>query len=71
VRGHPLLTVMHTLWIREQNRIASQLFNMFGPNKTDQFYYQQARRIVIAEMQQITYTEYLPVLIGMLRTRPS
>lgn len=36
------------------------------PGQTDEYYYQQARRVVIAELQHITYTEYLPILIGNL-----
>ncbi|KAI9556896.1 hypothetical protein GHT06_016690 [Daphnia sinensis] len=62
----PLLAVMHTLWLREHNRVANQLYNIYGSDKTDEFYYQQARRIVIAEFQHITYKEYLPVLLGPL-----
>lgn len=54
---------MHTLWVREHNRIADNLYTV-APNQTDEFYYQHARRIVIAEMQHIIYTEYLPVIIG-------
>ena len=60
----PLLTVMHTIWLREHNRVANQLYALFGTNKTDEFYYQEARRVVIAEFQHITYTEYLPILLG-------
>lgn len=60
----PLMTVMRTLWIREHNRVAKQIATL-KPGQSDEYYYQQARRIVIAEMQHITYTEYLPVLIGM------
>ena len=59
-----LLTVMHTIWLREHNRVANQLYALFGTNKTDEFYYQEARRIVIAEFQHITYNEYLPILLG-------
>jgi peroxidase len=56
---------MHTLWLREHNRVAEYLYRGV-PNKTDEFYYQHARRIVIAEMQHIIYTEYLPVIIGTM-----
>ncbi|XP_057373484.1 chorion peroxidase-like [Daphnia carinata] len=62
----PLLAVMHTLWLREHNRVAKLLYDIYGSDKTDEFYYQQARRIVIAEFQHITYKEYLPVLLGPL-----
>jgi peroxidase len=63
VNEQPLLTVMHTLWLREHNRIAENLFTIF-PGQTDEFYFQHTRRIVIAEMQHIIYNEYLPVMIG-------
>ena len=61
----PLLTVMHTIWLREHNRIAENLVRAV-PGQTDEFYYQHARRIVIAEMQHIIYNEYLPVIIGTM-----
>ena len=60
----PRLTVMHTIWLREHNRVANQLYALFGTKRTDEFYYQEARRIVIAEFQQIAYQEYLPTLLG-------
>jgi peroxidase len=63
VNEQPLLTVMHTIWLREHNRIAENLCRIF-PRQTDEFYFQHARRIVIAEMQHIIYNEYLPVIIG-------
>lgn len=62
----PLLTVQHTLWVREHNRVANKLFEKFGTSKSDEYYYQQARRIVIAEFQHITYQEYLQVLLGKI-----
>ncbi len=56
---------MHTIWLREHNRIAENLFRIV-PGQTDEFYFQHARRIVIAEMQHIIYNEYLPVIIGKI-----
>ncbi|XP_046655262.1 chorion peroxidase-like [Daphnia pulicaria] len=64
VREQPLLTIMHTIWLREHNRVANALYALFGATKTDEFYYQEARRIVIAEFQHITYNEYLSVILG-------
>ena len=58
-----MLTVMHTLWVREHNRIWKNL-NVVAPGQTPEFYYQQSRRLVIAQMQRIIYNEYLPVMIG-------
>lgn len=55
---------MHTLWLREHNRVANKIYEIFGASKSDEFYYQEARRIVIGEFQRIVYEEYLPVLIG-------
>lgn len=68
VNEQPLLTVMHTIWVREHNRIADALYRV-APGQSSEFYYQQARRFVIAEMQHIIYNEYLPVMIGMIQTR--
>ncbi len=63
-REQPLLTLMHTIWVREHNRVANKLFEKFGISKTDEYYYQEARRIVIAEFQHIIDQEYLRVVIG-------
>ena len=64
VNENPLLTTMHTIWFREHNRVADQLIKVL-PGQTDEFYYQEARRVVVAELQHITYTEYLPIIIGI------
>lgn len=53
------LTAVHTLFVREHNRIARD-FSYLG----DEPAYQIARAIVTAEIQSITYTEFLPVLLG-------
>lgn len=57
------LAAMHTLWVREHNRIARILQNeRRGASGEDIF--QAARRLVVAKLQIITYEEYLPALMG-------
>ncbi|XP_050443541.1 peroxidase-like [Adelges cooleyi] len=63
VNAHPHLTVMHTLWMREHNRIADRLAQM-NPRWDDERVYQEARKIVTASIQHITYNEWLPALMG-------
>lgn len=57
------LTSMHTIWAREHNRIAGELAAE-NPDLTDEKLYQQARQIVTAELQAITFNEFLPALFG-------
>lgn len=57
------LTSMHTLFVREHNDWADQLATQ-NPDLGDEAIYQQARAIVIAELQAITYNEFLPALLG-------
>ncbi len=57
------LLAMHTLFVREHNHWAAE-YAQINPNATDEDIYQYARMIVSAEMQAITYREFLPVLIG-------
>ncbi len=63
VNEQPGLTAMHTLFSREHNRLAAQLKIDF-PTLTDEEIYQRARMLVIAETQQITFNEFLPILLG-------
>lgn len=57
------LTAMHTLFVREHNRIADRL-RRAHPEATGDEIYRRSRRLVIAELQHITYSEFLPVLLG-------
>lgn len=57
------LTVMHTLFVREHNRWVDRL-RADDPSLDGDALYDRARAIVGAEMQAITYREFLPVLLG-------
>ena len=57
------LTAIHTLFVREHNYWAQQLAVQFPDADGDELF-ERARAIVIAEMQAITFNEFLPVLLG-------
>ena len=57
------LTAMHTLFVREHNHWADQIRRRDSRLSGEEIY-QMARVIVAAEMQAITYREFLPVLLG-------
>ena len=54
---------MHTLFVREHNRLADLIATHY-PTATDDQIYHLARKLVGAEIQKITYSEFLPALMG-------
>jgi hypothetical protein len=57
------LTAVHTLFVREHNRLADEIAAEH-PDFSDEAVYQRARKIVGAQMQVVTYFEFLPALLG-------
>jgi len=63
------LTSLQTLFVREHNRIADAIAKA-NPRMSDEQIYQTARAQVIAELESITYNEWLPALLGPNALRP-
>ena len=63
VNEHTALITMHTIWLREHNRVA-QILHAGNPQMTSDEIFQTARNIIIAEIQKITYRDYLPIILG-------
>ncbi|RYJ04091.1 MAG: peroxidase [Acetobacteraceae bacterium] len=63
VDENPSLTALQTLFAREHNMLVDNMYAA-DPTLDGETVYQQARAIVTAEIQNITYTEFLPHLLG-------
>jgi hypothetical protein len=58
---NPLLTSVHTLFVREHNRLCD-ILRFENPSWNDEEIYQRARKIVGAIIQAIVYEEWLPTM---------
>lgn len=67
-RENPGLTTLHVLFVREHNRIAKQLAR-FNPRWSDTQLFEEARKIIVAVQQHITYSHWLPLVVGPYFTR--
>lgn len=65
----PGLLSLQTLFVREHNRQA-KIISQQNPLMSDDAIFQEARRIVTAEIQAITYNEFLPILLGSKNANP-
>jgi len=57
------LLAMHTVWFRQHNFLAGELKRL-NPSWLDEVVFQEARKIIGAQMQHVTYDHWLPHVIG-------
>ena len=57
------LVGLQTLFMREHNRIATELSRV-NPFWNDQKLFEESRRILVAIYQHIIYSQYLPTIVG-------
>jgi len=57
---HSFLASLHTLWVREHNRLCDEMPSQWSVDEK----FWKARQVVVAKIQHITYEEWLPALFG-------
>ncbi|GAU91528.1 hypothetical protein RvY_03764 [Ramazzottius varieornatus] len=57
------LTALHTIFLREHNRISDFFWNR-RRDLPDEILYQETRKVMAAQWQAIVYGEFLPTLVG-------
>jgi len=60
---NPELVALQVVFLREHNRLAD-MYAVQHPEWNDEQLYQAARRMNVAELQNIVYQEFLPALMG-------
>ncbi|XP_069057910.1 eosinophil peroxidase-like [Pleurodeles waltl] len=65
---HTGLITLHTLFVREHNRLAG-ILKTLNPRWNGEKIYQESRKIVGAMMQIITFRDYIPNLLGDMYKR--
>lgn len=63
----PPIAVVHTIFMREHNRLATILAQL-NPQYSDEKLFQIARKINIAQYQKIAYYDWLPLVMGRMYT---
>ena len=60
---HPSFTLLHTIFLRNHNRIAKALAAL-RPEMTDEILFQESRKLNIALIQRIVFSQFINALLG-------
>ncbi|CAL1528658.1 unnamed protein product, partial [Lymnaea stagnalis] len=68
VNAYPGLSALHTMFLRYHNKICDRLKAIHG-DWSDEILYQEARRLVIAVIQRISYDEFMVQILGQAASK--
>ncbi len=63
VLENPALTGLHVIFLREHNRMAEEISKL-RPKWSDEEVYQFARLVIGAQLQNVAFGQFLPILLG-------